>query len=155
MGDFKMCVDASQSTSEHSIMDDPEQLASDSLAMEVLTLDVWTWLHGNDPGFTFQSAQHRETWSRLDRMYVMHNDSFLPSSLNMKVLHDVATSDHFPICLEVCNHGIDMYKSLLGKPPLRFNSTLLLQPHFDSLMEQILVDFSKEVNLKGVKAWAM
>ena len=24
MGDFNMCVDASQSTSEHSIMDDPE-----------------------------------------------------------------------------------------------------------------------------------
>ena len=27
MGDFNMCVDASQSTSKHSIMDDPEQLA--------------------------------------------------------------------------------------------------------------------------------
>ena len=80
MGDFNMCVDASQSTSEHSIMDDPEQLAWDSLAMEVLKLDVWTWLQGNDPGFTFQSAQHRQTWSRLDRMYVMHNDSFLPNS---------------------------------------------------------------------------
>ena len=38
-------------------------------------------------------------------------------------------------------------------PPLRFNSSLLLQPHFDSLMEQILVNFSKEVNLEGVKAW--
>ena len=56
-------------------------------------------------------------------------------------------------CLEVCNHGIDMYKSLLRKPALRFNSSLLLQPHFDSLMEQILVKFSKQVNLKGVKAW--
>ena len=43
-----MCVDASQSTSEDSIMDDPEQLAWDSLAMEVLMLDVWTWLHGNE-----------------------------------------------------------------------------------------------------------
>ena len=109
--------------------------------MEVLKFDVWTWLHGNDPGFTFQSAQHRQTWSRLDRMYVMHNDSFLPTSLHMKVLQDVATSDHFPVCLEVSHHGIDMYKSLLRKPPLRFNSSLLLQPHFDSLMEQILVNF--------------
>ena len=36
MGDFNMCVEASQSTSEHSIMDNPEQLAWDSLAMEVL-----------------------------------------------------------------------------------------------------------------------
>ena len=53
MGDFNMCVDAFQSTSEHSIVDDPEQLAWDSLAMEVLKLDVWTWLQGNDPGFTF------------------------------------------------------------------------------------------------------
>ena len=49
MGDFNMCVDASQSTSKHSIMDDLEQLAWDSLAMEVLKLDVWTWMHGNDP----------------------------------------------------------------------------------------------------------
>ena len=70
----------------------------------------------------------------------------------MKVLQDVGTLDHFPICLEVCNHGVDMYKSLLGKPPLRFNSSLLLQPHFDSLMEQILGIFSQEVNLKVVKA---
>ena len=71
----------------------------------------------------------------------------------MKILQDVGTLDHFPICLEVCSHAIDMYKSLLGKPPLRFNSSLLLQPHFDSLMEQILVYFQQEVNLKGVKAW--
>ena len=47
MCDFNICFDASQSTSEHSIMDDPEQIAWDSLAMEVLKLDVWTWLHGN------------------------------------------------------------------------------------------------------------
>ena len=86
MGDFKMCVDASQSRSEHSIVDDPEQLAWDSLSMDVLKFDVWTWLHGNDPGFTFQSAQLRQTWSWLDRMYVMHNDSFLPTLLHMKVL---------------------------------------------------------------------
>ena len=111
MDDFNMCVDASQSTSEHPIMDDPEQLAWDSLSMEVLKLEVWTSLHGNDPGFTFQSAQHRQTWSQLYRMYAMHNDSFLLTSLHMKVLQDVATSDHFPVCLEICNHGIDMFSS--------------------------------------------
>ena len=83
----------------------------------------------------------------------MHNDSFLPTSLRMEVLQDVGTLDLFPICLEVCSHAIDMYKYVLGKPPLCFNSSLLLQPHFDSLMEQILVNFSQEVNLKGVKAW--
>ena len=92
-------------------MDDSEQLAWDSLSMEVPKFDVWTWLHGNDPSFTFQSAQLRQTWSWLDRMYVMHNDSFLPTSLHMKVLQDVATSDHFPVCLEICNHGIDMFSS--------------------------------------------
>ena len=70
MGDFNMCVDATHSTSEHSIMNDPEKLAWDSLAMEVLKLDVWTWLHGNDPCFTFQSAQHRQTWSRLKIEYM-------------------------------------------------------------------------------------
>ena len=48
-----------------------------------------------------------------------------------------------------------MYKSLLGKRPLRFNSSLLLQHHFDYLMEQIFVNFLQEVNLKGVKAWDM
>ena len=60
-----------------------------------------------------ERERERETWSRLDRMYVMHNDSFLSTSLHMKVLQDVGTSYHFPVCLEVCNHGIDMYKSLL------------------------------------------
>ena len=58
-----MCVVASQSTSKHSIIDDPKQAASVSLAMKVLKLDVWTWLNGNDPGFTFQYAQRRQTWS--------------------------------------------------------------------------------------------
>ena len=38
MGDFNMCVDASQFTSEHSILDNPEQLAWDSLDMEFLKL---------------------------------------------------------------------------------------------------------------------
>ena len=111
MGDFKMSVDASQSTAKHSIMNHLEQLDWDSLAMEVLKFDVWTWLHGNDPSFTFYSAQHRQTWSRLDRMYVMHNDSFIPTSLHMKVLQEVGTSNDFPICLEICNHGIDMFSS--------------------------------------------
>ena len=79
MGDFNICVATSQSTSEHSIMDDLDQIAWFSLAMEALKLDVWTWLHGNDLGFTFQFAQHKQTWNRLDRMYVMHDDSFLPT----------------------------------------------------------------------------
>ena len=46
MGDFNMCVDASQSTSEHSIMDNLKQIAWVSLVMEVPKPDVWMWLHG-------------------------------------------------------------------------------------------------------------
>ena len=98
MGDLNMCVDVSQSMSEHSIIDDLERVAWVSFAMEVLKLDVWIWLHGSDPGFTFQSAQHRQTWSWLDRMYVMHDDSFVPTSLCVTMLQDVGTSYHFPIC---------------------------------------------------------
>ena len=59
MGDFNTCVDAFQSTCKHSIMDDLEQVDWVSLVVEVLKLDVCIWLHGNDPGFTFQFSQHR------------------------------------------------------------------------------------------------
>ena len=40
MGDFNMCVDAPQSTYEHSMMDDPKQGSWVSLAIEVFKLDV-------------------------------------------------------------------------------------------------------------------
>ena len=43
-----MCVDASQSTSQHSIMDDPEQTIWVSFVVEVLKLDAMAWLHQND-----------------------------------------------------------------------------------------------------------
>ena len=59
MRDFNMCVDASQSTSQHSIMDDREQITWVSLVVEVLKFHVWMWLHGNDLGCTFQLGQHR------------------------------------------------------------------------------------------------
>ena len=81
-----MCVDASQSTSRHSIMDGPEQTIWVSLTMEVLMFAIWMWLHGNDPCFTFEIAQHSQTWSQLDR----NDDSFLLTSLWMTVLEDVS-----------------------------------------------------------------
>ena len=56
-----MCVDASQSTSQHSIMDDPEQTIWVSFVVEVLKLGVWTLLHGNNASFTVQYAQNRQT----------------------------------------------------------------------------------------------
>ena len=57
------------------------------------------------------------------------------------ILQVVGTLEHFGICLEVFNHAIDMYKYLLGKRPLCFNSLVLVHIHFDSIMEQILVNF--------------
>ena len=75
----------------------------------------------------------------------MHDDSFVSTSLSITVQQDVGASDHFPICLKVCSHAIDIYKSLIGKPPLGFNSSLLLQSHFDSFMEKILVNFSQRM----------
>ena len=61
--------------------------------------------------------------SRLDRMYAMHDGFLLPTSIRMTVLRYVGTSYHFTICLEVYNHAIDMYKALLGKPELHFDSS--------------------------------
>ena len=70
--------------------------------------------------FTFQSMQYKETWSRLDRMYVMHDiESFLREMLNMSIMREDVTSDHFPICFEFNKHGVDMYKTLLHRVPLR------------------------------------
>ena len=64
----------------------------------------------------------------------------------------MGASNHFHVCMEACSHGIDMYKLLLGKSPLCFNISLLLQPQFYSLIEQILANLS-QVDHKGVKAW--
>ena len=80
-------------------------------------------------------------------MYVMHNHSFLLTSVYIKVLQDVGIADHFPSFLEVCSHATDMYKSLLGKRPLHFNTSLLLQ----SLMAQNLVIFHNKWILKELK----
>ena len=56
-----------QSTSQHSMcMDERQQIACVSLPIDVLKLDIWTWLYGNDLGFTFELAQHRQMWTQLD-----------------------------------------------------------------------------------------
>ena len=47
MGDFNMCVDASQSTLQHLTIDDPAQIACVSLAMDVYHgLDVLKLMYG-------------------------------------------------------------------------------------------------------------
>ena len=60
MGDFNMCVDASQSTSRFSLMDSPEQAVLDKFASEVLMLNVWKWLHQDEVGFTFSLCNIRK-----------------------------------------------------------------------------------------------
>ena len=65
-------------------------------------------------------------------MHPFTNVTLYDSSTRMR------SSVYLRICLEACNNSIDMLKSLLGNPPLCFSSSLLHQPHFDSLMEQIL-----------------
>ena len=47
-----------------------------------------------------------------------------------------------------------MYKTLLGRVPLRFNSSLLLHSLFDDYMQQIFGMFSEQVISKGCQnAW--
>ena len=55
------------------------------IGIKVLKLDVWKWLHQDEVGFTFQSMQYKEIWSRLDRMYVMHDESFLPEMVRCQL----------------------------------------------------------------------
>ena len=96
---------------------------------------AWEWSR-----FTFQCAQHRKTWSWLNRMYVMYEDSFLSVPFLSIVLQYVRFLDHCPIFLEVCNYAIDMHKSLLKKPQLWFNSCLLFNLTL-IVTGQILVNF--------------
>ena len=58
-------------------------------------------------GLHFKSMQYKETWSRLDGMYVMHDESFLAEMLNMSIMQEVVASYHFPICFEFNKHGVD------------------------------------------------
>ena len=78
LGDFNMCSEMGQSTSMHSLMDARERAAWDLFAIEVLKCDAWLWINGTYSGYTFQSTQFRSTWSRLDRIYIMHDERFLP-----------------------------------------------------------------------------
>ena len=70
----------------------------------------------------------------------------------MIVLLDVGSFDYFVMYLEVCNYSNDMYKSLIRKSPLHFNSSLLHQSQFDDLTKQIWTNYLQEVDKKGVEA---
>ena len=65
--------------------------------------DVWKWIKGDEPGYT---AQYKDTWSRLDQMYVMHTEGFLPEILNISVSYGSIVSDNFPLIFEFTHHSI-------------------------------------------------
>ena len=153
LGDFNMCSESIQSTSIHCLMDAPEREVWDSFVVQVLRYDAWTWINGTESGYTFQSAQYRSTWSRLDRIYIMHEDVFLPEVLTMQVYRGIASSDHFPVVLECTHQAVDGFKSLLGRQPLRFNSSFLRHENFRHAMGQLVGEFTRQVNIGGVSSW--
>ena len=153
LGDFNMCSEVGQSTSMHGVMDAPEREVWDLFMMEVLRYDAWTWINGHEVGYTFQSAQHRSTWSRLDRIYIMHDETFLPSLLTMQVYRGIGLSDHFPIVLDCTHQTVDDFRSLLGKPPLRFTSSFLGHNNFKHAMGQLVEELTRQVNVHGLSAW--
>ncbi|MCO5566956.1 hypothetical protein L7F22_020639 [Adiantum nelumboides] len=125
MGDFNMCSSVDQSNSPHSIMNNSKRRVWNSFLSMVLKQDIWQWLHPFDSGFTFQSPQYHATWCRLDRMYIMHDELFLPEILHVATERQHVLSDHFPLVLHMMHQPVDVYKSLLGRLPLRFNHNFL------------------------------
>ena len=76
MGDFNVCCERNQITSIHCIMDGPKAQEWGDFETEVMLKNVWKWIKGDELGYSFQLAQYKDTWSRLDRMYVMHTIGF-------------------------------------------------------------------------------
>ena len=107
----------------HSIMKRSETQSWEQLEMDVLHCDVWPCIHGDEPGCTFRSTQYTSTWSRLDRIYIMHTDSFLPDILDISISHDLVLSDHFPLVFDFAHQLVDQLKYFLRQSPLRFNSS--------------------------------
>ena len=94
MGYFNVCFVINKSTFIHSIMDGPEAQEWGYFETKVMLRDVWKWIKGDELGYTFQSTQYKDTWSRLDRIYVMHTEGFLPY---ISGSYRSTKSDHFPL----------------------------------------------------------
>ena len=120
--------------------------------MEVLRYDAWTWINGNDVGYTFQSTQYRSTWRRLDRIYIMHDKTFLSTLMSMQVYRGIGSLDHFPVVLECIYQTVDDSRSLLGKQPLQFNSSFLQHNNFKHAMGQLVEEFTGQVNVHCVSS---
>ncbi|MCO5566865.1 hypothetical protein L7F22_020548 [Adiantum nelumboides] len=149
MGDFNTCFSADQSTSSHVIMDSPERRVWDSFASLVLKQDNWSWLHQRDSGFTFHSRQFLGPWSRL---YVMHEDSFLPDILQVTMEMQHVLSDHFPLVLDLLHQPVHVHKSLLERLPSRFNHSFLDHEVFDGYMLQLIDNFQMCFLQQGMSA---
>ena len=63
MGDFNVRCETDKSTSIHSIMDGPDAQEWGHFETQVMFTDVWKWIKGEELGYTFQSAQYKDTWS--------------------------------------------------------------------------------------------
>ena len=56
---------------------------------------------------------HMNTWSRLDRMYIMHNDSFLPEIIvDSLVAYGVVMSDHFSLIFEFSQCSMSSFSQI-------------------------------------------
>ena len=64
----------------------------------------------------------------------------------MSIVQEVVTSNHFPIYFEFRKHVVDMYKLLIDKVPLRFNSSFLFHSLFDAYLQQFFCIFLEHVN---------
>ncbi|MCO5594133.1 hypothetical protein L7F22_048154 [Adiantum nelumboides] len=153
MGDFNVCSHPLQSSSQHALMDSPERRAWSCMECSVLKQELWSWLYPDDPGYTFQFAQYTSTWSRLDRIYIMYDDFFLPEVLTMTVECHHVLSDHFPVVFQMLEQRAGIFRTLLGKAPLKFNSSFLQHSLFRDYISQIIANFTALLPSCGLEAW--
>ena len=83
----------------------------------------------------------------------MHDDTFLPEFLTMQVHRGIGSSNHFPVVLEWTHQIVDGFRALLGRQPLRFNSSFLGHDKFKHAMGQLVGEFTRQVNVRGVSSW--
>ena len=101
-------------------------------------------------GDTFHSSQYVSTWSRLDRMYVMHNVRFLPEVLDISSSYiDLVLSDHFPLVFDFMHQLVEFFRDFLSQPPLYFNSSFLHNDVFHSYMCKLLEVLALHIHYDG------
>ena len=72
----------------------------------------------------------------------MHDDSFLPEVLDLKVLCQYTLLDHYPVEFSMVAQPVDSFRRHLSKLPLCFNSLFLSHDIFDGYMQQLLDQFA-------------